>query len=136
MTFNRIIEIQLMYLLLFKAVEDDRSGRYRKGVVAGIGNHIVKVHDRIEAHTDHLTIISLLGSGIGQRSPIGNFAHILWERDGEILQAVHLALGRVDGDLLIKRFHIAFDIEPERQRQQTLTVDDNRCAGQVQEIMT
>ena len=125
-----------MYLL-FESVDDNCSGRNREGVVTGIGNHIGKVHNRVEAHTDHLTTISLLGSGIGQRSPaaIGNLAHILRERDGEILQAVHLALGRVDGDLLIKRFHIAFDIEPERQRQQTLTVDDNRCAGQIQEIM-
>ena len=67
---------------------------------------------------------------------IGDLGHILGERDGEKLQALNLALGGINGNLLIKRVGSTANGEPQRQWQQALAVDREGALGQIQIILS
>ena len=133
---DRVIEVQLAHGLVH-GVEDDRTSGNLQGVVSGLVDLVREVDQHVEAHIIHFGLESRARRVVGENglAAVVDFAHILRERDGEILQALHVALGRVDGDLIVERLQIALDAEPECQGQEPLSVDLERAFGQVQEIV-
>ena len=134
---NRVIEVELMYLLAQRG-DDNRPGGNRQGIVTSLGDFLGSIYQQIEAHLGHLGVIGVACRGVGKRSPAakGYLGHILRERDGEILQTLHLALSRGDGDLVIKRFNTSANRESQRQREQLLAIHREGSLGQVQVILS
>ena len=134
---DRVIEVQFAHGLVH-GVEDDRTGGNLQGVFSGLVDLVREVDQHVEAHIIHFGLVGRARRVVGENglAAVVDFAHILRERDGKILQALHVALGRVDGDLIVERLQIALDAEPECQGQEPLSVDLERAFGQVQEIVT
>ena len=118
----------------------DNDGTIRDGqdILARFGNLIGKVNQHVEAHAIYFGLIGIVRRGIGQcgHAAVINLADIFRQRDDKILQALHFALDRIDGDLLIERVHIAFNDEPESYRQKPLAIDREGVLGKIQEILS
>lgn len=118
------MEIQLMNLCA-QGVENDGPGGNRQGIFSWLGSLLGEINQHAVAHIIHVGAPALARGGVGERSlhAILNLAHGEREIDDEVLQALHLTLGRVDGDLLVERLGSNGNDKPERDRQQTLAID-------------
>ena len=121
-----------------QCVDDDGASGNRQHIFTRGGHLLGEVHQHVVTHVIHVGAPRLTRRGVGQLGLLAVF-HLAYHQrqgDGKVLEALHDALGRVDGDLLIERLGGDGNDEPERQRQQRLAVHDEGRLGNVQEIVT
>ena len=135
-TLDGVVEVELSHIKA-QGVDDYCTGGNRERVVAGLGDLFGEVNQHVIAHLIHLGMIGRSGLVVPQRrlAAFGDFADVLREGDGEVLEALYHTLGRIDGDLLIERVGGAADVEPERQGKKYLPVDGERVLGDIQVIV-
>ena len=116
-----VVEVEFIHLT-FDGIDNDDSLGDGEHVFAWFRNLIGEVGDYLESHIGHLTLRHGAGGGVGERGgcTVFNLSHIGWEGDGEVLQALHLTLCGVDGDLVVEA--VALDAVPEEERIDGLPV--------------
>ena len=121
-----------------QGVDDDRVSGECERIVTALGNLLGEIHKHLVTNAIHLGTIGLAVIVVPQRghAAIFNFTDVFRERDGEILEALHRALGGIDGDLLIERVGVSLNVEPERQGQQCRAVNRERALGEMEKILS